>query len=615
MRPIILMNIGAFRRVVMNLFGNALKYTRSGFVRVKLEARDTPPGPDAEGSKTNATSIVLTIADSGIGISPEFMRTKLFAPFSQESSMNPGTGLGLSLVHSIVSMLDGNIDIQSTQNVGTEVRVTLPMLKSSSSGSGTTSSTPISSGGSIERAKDNSLAVVRKKSKGRSVSLFYQQHEDMSHVEKHATQMLSSTILRYMGEWFNFDLRDWSPKAPSDIVICAESDFLTLAHEDPTIISSQSKSAILVLCTTASRHASRHTFEGVKNAETLCHPFGPYKLAKALNVCLEHLGRTPPMTVIEQPSLTEVGRALSPVEEVTEAVQHVTLGQQGTEMPVIPVIQHGSTLGNEESVGAQMALDSISLKSSSACASSEQDNEFPFPTAGLSSDGTVSPHVLSNLKTSGLRPPLVERRTISANKHEMSHFEGAHSSTPMTSIGAITDNPIAQPNVEHREPSRPPRLLLVDDNRVNLRLLDTFMRKRKYESVTLAEDGSQAVAAFTSMITAEPPEPPDIIFMDISMPIMNGFEATRRIREVEAEVRGKLTPMETPASALIIALTGLASGRDQSEAFTSGFDLYLTKPVSMREVGRLLTNWDANGGTAKVGVPHGPVVGAAGVDN
>lgn len=76
------------------------------------------------------------------------------------------------------------------------------------------------------------------------------------------------------------------------------------------------------------------------------------------------------------------------------------------------------------------------------------------------------------------------------------------------------------------------------------------------------------------------------------MPIMNGFEATRRIRELES-ARNRLSP------ALIIALTGLASSRDQAEAFTSGIDLFMTKPVSFREVGQLLDNWEANGGTVE----------------
>lgn len=78
------------------------------------------------------------------------------------------------------------------------------------------------------------------------------------------------------------------------------------------------------------------------------------------------------------------------------------------------------------------------------------------------------------------------------------------------------------------------------------------------------------------------------------MPVMNGFEATRAIRDMEEERQISSSP------ALIIALTGLASGRDQTEAFTSGVDLFMTKPVSFKEVGQLLDNWETNRGAHNV---------------
>ena len=80
---------------------------------------------------------------------------------------------------------------------------------------------------------------------------------------------------------------------------------------------------------------------------------------------------------------------------------------------------------------------------------------------------------------------------------------------------------------------------------------------------------------------------------------MNGFEATRAIREIEQERNAELEAAgnndedRKESRALIIALTGLASSRDQTEAYNSGVDLFMTKPVSFKEVGRLLDNWES----------------------
>ena len=70
--------------------------------------------------------------------------------------------------------------------------------------------------------------------------------------------------------------------------------------------------------------------------------------------------------------------------------------------------------------------------------------------------------------------------------------------------------------------------------------------------------------------------------IDISMPEMDGFEAARAIRAVEKE----RSPGSKPA--IIIALTGLSSSEDESKALASGMDMFLTKPVSFKNVGKLL---------------------------
>ena len=77
-----------------------------------------------------------------------------------------------------------------------------------------------------------------------------------------------------------------------------------------------------------------------------------------------------------------------------------------------------------------------------------------------------------------------------------------------------------------------------------------------------------------------------VILMDINMPVLNGFEATRRIRQFEQD-QG-LKPIT------IIALTGQGSASTQQEAYSSGFDLFLTKPVRLKELTSILENVNCN---------------------
>lgn len=111
---------GAFRRVIMNLLGNALKYTSHGYVYMKLEAIPMEPLLTPSTGELAARSLItITIRDTGRGIASEFLRSKVFTPFAQENSLSSGTGLGLSIVRSIVALLEGEINIDSEVGRGT----------------------------------------------------------------------------------------------------------------------------------------------------------------------------------------------------------------------------------------------------------------------------------------------------------------------------------------------------------------------------------------------------------------------------------------------------------------------------------------------------------------
>lgn len=116
---------GALRRVVMNIFGNSLKFTQHGFVWISLRQIDLQSRDGVERSK-----VVITISDSGQGITEDFLRNDLFKPFTQEDRLAPGTGLGMSLVHNISRSLGGSLAITSQLGRGTTARISLPLHRS-----------------------------------------------------------------------------------------------------------------------------------------------------------------------------------------------------------------------------------------------------------------------------------------------------------------------------------------------------------------------------------------------------------------------------------------------------------------------------------------------------
>ncbi|KAG5645549.1 hypothetical protein DXG03_005824 [Asterophora parasitica] len=118
---------GGIRRVLMNVFGNSLKFTMDGFVHVILRQL-----PQADGDPPDRVRIELAVLDTGKGISQNFLKNQLFHPFSQENPLQTGTGLGLAIVNSIVrsESVGGKVEVWSEEGTGTEIRVTFFAEKS-----------------------------------------------------------------------------------------------------------------------------------------------------------------------------------------------------------------------------------------------------------------------------------------------------------------------------------------------------------------------------------------------------------------------------------------------------------------------------------------------------
>jgi CheY-like chemotaxis protein len=118
-----------------------------------------------------------------------------------------------------------------------------------------------------------------------------------------------------------------------------------------------------------------------------------------------------------------------------------------------------------------------------------------------------------------------------------------------------------------------PKILLVEDNDMNRDMLSRRLVRNGFE-VVMAVDGSQGVAMAAS-------ERPDLILMDLSLPVIDGWEATRRVK---AEAATSAIP--------VIALTAHALVEDREKAKAAGCDDFDTKPVELprllEKINRLL---------------------------
>jgi signal transduction histidine kinase len=264
---------GAVQRIVMNLTGNALKYTSSGWVRIHLS------GKEVEGR----TTVQVTVSDSGKGISPEFLRSRLFSPFSQEDTLQAGTGLGMSIVKQVVQRLGGNISVSSQLGIGTQVRVTLP-------GQAITDKTEL----------EDNVSRLSTRTKGMKVFL--------TGFDTHVTagRLTYESIERYLTDWYDMEVVD--DLSSSDLIIsddCPElHNYFQQSHNasslkfnsssesvcDTDPIPYQASQPLIVLCS----NALRYEYFGQQSSSGriinfVSKPCGPHKLATGIAYCLEQL--------------------------------------------------------------------------------------------------------------------------------------------------------------------------------------------------------------------------------------------------------------------------------------------------------------------------------------
>ncbi|KAI5202514.1 hypothetical protein AUEXF2481DRAFT_102158 [Aureobasidium subglaciale EXF-2481] len=273
---------GALRRIIMNLLGNALKYTPRGWVAVSLRAQ--------ESSHPNKIDVVFRVIDSGKGMSEDFQKNRLFVPFSQEDTFQPGTGLGLSIVRQIVDSLGGTIEVKSEQNVGTEIDVRMSL------------STPETAPDNIP---DDEIAAVTAKTKGLRLCLLDPNGEKQRDHNDHISR-LDTTLSEVCWGWFEMEVTkaDNLKDVDADVYLYTEPPTVEFLLEHHSVNKTGSAGGrgkevpLIIVCLNASE-ALDITANHIKTlsdlgriVEVVSQPCGPRKLAKVLSQCITRMEET-----------------------------------------------------------------------------------------------------------------------------------------------------------------------------------------------------------------------------------------------------------------------------------------------------------------------------------
>jgi signal transduction histidine kinase len=394
---------GAWRRILMNVFGNALKYTPSGYIYLGLSSvqRHSKSTKDGHEQQDNQCEVTLTVKDTGKGISSKYLQDGLFTAFSQEDPLASGSGLGLSIVRQAVGFLGGSIEVESTQGVGTTLSICTPLILSTET-SGTASSS------SMFRSLRSYTQDKRIGFLGFGSSL--QSQRDIS---------LYSSLERLCRDWFGLTASNVSP-VPSehqeyDFYLAVQTE---LDSEDPQrrdlfglsqrLVTKDGRCAPVVVICQCPEEAHR-MFIAAKNRnetfyfEFISQPCGPRKLARALDICIrrqaeEHSGHLTPdepthwvevpesshlpvdidasdppkdrMRISKRPTVDTMG---SP-QEGGQSVSYARSKPQSSEEVIHPVSPKEVDGVSEPSMPSVLLVDDNDLNLQLLCAYAKKDN-------------------------------------------------------------------------------------------------------------------------------------------------------------------------------------------------------------------------------------------------
>jgi len=536
-------------QILRNLLSNAIKFTDEGQVHLSVTA--SKPLPDGR------IMVSFAVRDTGIGIAPEH-HNQVFEAFQQLDGSTRrrfgGTGLGLVITKQLVQALDGSIELQSAIGQGSTFTVHLPMQ-------GIEELTPVQSrsvqrGGEgpallIVEDDDNFAAIIIEQAHAHGFSSVHcltgQQALELLHKESFAAIILD-ILLPDISGWQLFRRLRAEPThrhTPVHIISCL-----------PQPGGMASEQGTHYLTKPIDRGALEEVFASLQNDAP--SPSGtPLLLVEDVEAEREHYCQ----------QLSALGFAVTPVQTVQEACTQWKEGR--FEVLVIDLnLPDGDGFSLLDSLDALRPLQGtrVVINTGVDVTSKGVQRLASYSAVVVHKQGADTD--MLGQAVQGFLDQLTA--TTGHTAQTITTTATAAITAPTSARNVVTPVPAATP-VAERPSLQGRRLLLVDDDVRNVyamsALLDDFGLY-----VSTAGNGEEAITCFRQ-------EPFDLILMDMSMPVMDGYTATNLLKT------------EHDCTIPIIALTAHAMKGDREKCLAAGADDYLPKPVKGDELRSMLERW------------------------
>lgn len=546
------------RQTLMNFMSNAVKFTEQGYVALSI-AMPTNNGTTLPSSTANTCQLEFSVSDSGIGIDEQQQRN-IFEPFAQEDDSTTrkfgGTGLGLAISTQLVELMGGKIQLESQKGVGSRFYFSLEFnieCQRLSKPNSTTSPFYLISGNEVlSQTLKSELAFYNQ-----PVEQLFDNIEQCLHF--HSSN--NPAIVLFLEETAN-----------SAQTIVTELNELTRKGHYVCLI----------------RAFTSRSFD-FHNAVTtiVTQPFYGQRLMRKLeqyqmqsnandNMQLHHPATTTApqrVLVVEDNSvnqkiaglhLVKAGLEFDIANDGQEAVDmysatpdRYALILMDCMMPIMDGFAATTELRKLE-LHLNRRIPIIALTASvidddvQRCFDVGMDDYIAKPFRA----NVLQEKIFNLIETVDVTNIVTQRQDVSPSTSSSVH----HPASDEIQSAYVESNHSDTP----RAVSRHERILLVEDNRVNQKVASLMLDKAGFH-YAIAENGQIAIDMYSEDSSF------DVILMDCMMPVKDGFEATKEIRQHEANLGLTKTP--------IIALTASVIDDDIQRCFDSGMDAYVAKPV------------------------------------